>query len=126
MNKSLLPHWSTRELHWHAHLSTAVSASKLRRHYTPAEVLYTPNAGATWLANTIAAHSTDAVAVEWGMPWGVLIDTPGMHNDVERGEYALAHGGSVDALVLTTTGQLYLYLDPYTPTQCPDHELAGR
>ncbi|NYH77065.1 hypothetical protein FHR84_000379 [Actinopolyspora biskrensis] len=60
------------------------------------------------------------------LPGGVLIDTPGVHNDVERGEYALAHGGSVDALVLTTTGQLYLYLDPYTPTQCPEHVRAGR
>ncbi|SDQ19810.1 hypothetical protein SAMN04489718_0724 [Actinopolyspora saharensis] len=85
----------------------------------PTAVLYTPAGGATWLANTIAAHSTDAVAVEWGTPWGVLIDTPG--SDRERGEYALAHGGSVDALVLTTTGQLYLYLDPHTREQCPDH-----
>ncbi|NYH79179.1 hypothetical protein FHR84_002513 [Actinopolyspora biskrensis] len=120
MTDHLPTRWRDHGLHWHAHLSDHATAAKLRRNYSPDAVLLDPEAGAEWIADMLTAHSADTIAIEWHTPWGVTLDGPGVR-DAARDRHALAYGLSVEAMIVTATGQLYLYVDPYTPEQCPHH-----
>ncbi|WP_017975314.1 hypothetical protein [Actinopolyspora halophila] len=125
MTETLPTRWRDHELHWHAHLSERSSSAKLCRNYDPDAVLLTPQAGAEWIAEQLTTHSTTTIAIEWHTPWGVTLDSPGIR-DAARDRHTLAYGLSVDALLATTTGNLYLHVDPHTPEQCPHHKSQAK
>ncbi|WP_019855186.1 hypothetical protein [Actinopolyspora mortivallis] len=120
MTESQCPRWRERGLHWHAHVSATVTTTPQRRHHTPDAVVFTPQDGVAWLTETLAGHRRGALALRWNTP------APVNHRAECRQTAALAAGYPVEAIVLTTDGQLYLHLDPQTPLQCPHHGPRAR
>ncbi|WP_139219539.1 hypothetical protein [Actinopolyspora alba] len=111
--------WQDLALHWHAHVDLRASCSRSRRGRRPVAVLFTPQAAAAWLAGTVQRYRSEAVAVQCNTATG-----PAPSDTESRdscGDHLLSRGYPLDALILTTSGELYLHLDPLGPRECPYH-----
>ncbi|SDK16567.1 hypothetical protein SAMN04487820_10540 [Actinopolyspora mzabensis] len=83
-------------------------------------VLFTPQAAAAWLGGTVQRYRGEAVAVRHNTATGPApADTES--RDSCGDHYLLSLGYPLDALILTTSGELYLHLDPLGPCECPYH-----
>ncbi|MGJ7905042.1 hypothetical protein ACOQFL_01025 [Actinopolyspora sp. H202] len=112
--------WYDLALHWHAHVGLRASCSRSRRGRRPVAVLFTPQAAAAWLAGTVERYRSEAVAVRYNPATGPA-PSDSESRDSCGDHHLLSLGYPLDALILTSSGELYLHLDPLGPPDCPYH-----